>query len=346
MRFPRPIRKGDAIGVTAPSSGITDPLDLVRQSSAVSQLGLRGYDVRMTRNVFTDEGGRSSSGGEKCEQFASLLRDPDVGCIVAAKGGDYQIDMLPIFDWGLWEQEPKWFQGYSDNTVLAFKATAEHDIASIYAGNFSDFGMRPWHRSIEDDLALLEGKASQFQSYPFHEDGFHDRVTGTEAVSDDSPTWWMAQYCEERFSGRLIGGCMDVLEWFVRTDSADPSRFIGDYGSDGIVWYMETYDMDADRVRKMFSLMGEKGWLKDASGFVFGRPLFFEGEYIDTVMDCISDLEVPAVFDADVGHKAPRMPFVNGALADFAVSDGACTLKYAFRRLGNGYNINPRSEWR
>ena len=334
MKFPRPIRPGDRIGVTAPSSGITDPLDTVRFESAVGALGSRGYDVVATPNVLTcDADGRSSSGEEKVAQMNSLLADGDVSCIFAAKGGDHQIEMLPHMDWGLWESRSVWFQGYSDNTVLAFKATAEHDIATVYAGNFCDFGMRPWHRSISDDIELLEGSRKEFSSYGFHEDGFHDRETGLEPISEDSPTWWKAPYCEESFQGRLIGGCMDVLEWFVRKKTADPSKFIEDYGPDGIVWYMETYDMDAARVGNALSMMEDAGWFEDVSGFVFGRPLFFSGgEYSDAVMDIIADHEVPAVFDADVGHKAPRMPFVNGALSKFVVSEGACRLTYRFDR--------------
>ena len=340
MKYPRPIRKGDILGVTAPSSGVTDPLDLVRMQHGVDALVARGYAVLQTPNVFTnDDQGRSSPAEQKVEEFNSLLENPDVSCIFSAKGGDWQYEMLPLVDWSLWESNPKWFQGYSDNTVLGFKATAEHDVATMYAGNFGDFGMDPWHISITDDIEVLEGTRDRVSSYEFHEDGFHDRVTGLETVSDDSRTWWKTSYCDERFSGRLLGGCMDVLEWFCLKDTADPSRFIESYGGEGIVWFMETYSMDAARIGRMFKAMREKGWLKDASGFIFGRPLMFGGEfafdedsYIDSVMDAIADLEAPAVFDADVGHKAPRMPFVNGARADVSVSSGACEIRYSFKR--------------
>ena len=61
MIIPRPIRKGDTLGVTAPSFGVDDPLDAARFSNAKSKLAARGYRVRETPDVYTaDETGRSA----------------------------------------------------------------------------------------------------------------------------------------------------------------------------------------------------------------------------------------------------------------------------------------------
>jgi len=343
MIIPRPIRRGDTIGVTAPSAGVTDPLDLVRMLSAVSNLGARGYRVRATPNCFTsDEDGRSSPAEEKVRQIRSLLEDDSVTAIVSAKGGDYQHETIRLIDWDAVTDNPKWFQGYSDNTVLGFKATVEHDIATVYAGNFGDYGMIPWHRSIEDNLAVLEGRNPVQRSYPFHEDGFHDRVTGTEAVADDSPTVWRCTEDDAVIEGRLVGGCMDVLDWYVRTGNCDPAGFVEEYSGEGLIWFMETYDMDRDRVGRMFRLMAEKGWFKGVAGFVFGRPLFYRGgDYVEDVSGMLSSYGVPLLFDADVGHRAPRMTLVNGAPAELRFSGGGCSLAM---RLRGGKNNPPTSK--
>ena len=81
--------------------------------------------------------------------------------------------------------------------------------------------------------------------------------------------------------------------------------------------------------RKMLSGMSKDGWFEGVNGFVFGRPLFYEGsDYMETVTDALSEYGVPLVFDADVGHKAPRMTFINGAESRFDIRDGACHLEY------------------
>lgn len=333
MRFPRFLSEGDRIGVTAPSCGVTEPTDINRFDHAKAVLGSMGHPVVETSNVYTaDEMGRSSPADQKVRELFSLLQDPTVGAVIAAKGGDYQCEMLLHMDWDLLERYPKWMQGYSDNTVLLFKITAEHDIATIYGGNFGDFGMEPWHRSITESLEFLEGKRTEQISFPFHEVGFSDRVTGLEPMRDDEPTVWRSSCGNVSFSGRLIGGCMDVLEWYHRKATASPKRFNDLYSEDGTVWYMETYDMDEKRITRMLDGMTEDGWFDGVRGFVFGRPLFFSGDdYMGMVTDALSGFDVPMLFDADVGHKAPRMTFINGALATFDFKNGACKLSYEFR---------------
>ena len=90
--------------------------------------------------------------------------------------------------------------------------------------------------------------------------------------------------------------------------------------------------MDDDSIRRMFSRMEKNGWFERVSGFVFGRELFYEGDdYKGIVSDCLSSYDVPMIFGADVGHKAPRMVFVNGVLAEFDICNGGCTITYELR---------------
>ena len=332
MKFPRFLSAGDAIGVTAPSFGVTDPTDINRFRNAIRRLEERGYRVIETPDVYTaDETGRSAPADQRVRELYSLLADPSVAYIVSAKGGEYQHEMLLHMDWDLMSRSPKWIQGYSDNTVLLFKITTECDVATIYGGNFGDYGMDPWHRSITENMEVIEGSRTSQTSFPYHEVGFADRVTGLEGLREEAPVEWVSPSGDVRFSGRLIGGCMDVLEWFHRKATADPRGFIRKYADDGIVWYMETYDMDESRISRMLNGMSDDGWFENVTGFVFGRPLFFKGEdYIGTVCDALSGFDVPKVFGADVGHKAPRMTFINGAVADFDVHGGSCELTYAF----------------
>ncbi len=167
-------------------------------------------------------------------------------------------------------------------------------------------------------------------SFQRHAEGFTDRVTGLEPFPEDADTVWRSNVGDVRFGGRLIGGCMDVIEWFVKRDKADPTGFVERYSDDGIVWYLETYAMDEARVRETLRLMDEKGWLEHCTGMVFGRELFYDGPatYSDAVLAEVGAMEVPVLFDADVGHKAPRMAFINGAKAEFDHADGGCSLRY------------------
>lgn len=331
MRYPRYLRSGGTIGVTAPSMGVTDETDRNRFRNARRKLSECGYSVKETTDVYTDYdgSGRSASAEQRASELCSLFSDPEVDVIVSAKGGDYQEELEQFMDWDAVEENPKWFQGYSDNTNTAIRMTVEHDIASIYAGNFGDFGMDPWHRSVSDELKFLEGRLESQSSFPMHEVFFSDRVTGTEPLNCTEDTVWESD--SDHVSGRLIGGCMDVIEWMHRKKNLDIDGFLDKYCSDGILWYMETYEMNEQRIRDMLSGMIDDGWFEGASGFVFGRPLFYDGsDYGRVVREELEPLKVPVVTGADVGHKAPRMVFVNGAIAHLTIADGQAELRYRF----------------
>ena len=140
MKYPGFLSKGDVIGVTGPSAGVTEATDRARFANARRRLEERGYGVVETPDTFMcDEQGRSAPAEQRVEEMDSLYEDGSVKAIYAASGGDYEFEMLPLMDWDLIESNPKWFQGYSDNTTLLFKITAEHDVATVYGGNYGDF---------------------------------------------------------------------------------------------------------------------------------------------------------------------------------------------------------------
>ena len=180
MKFPRFLSAGDAIGVTAPSFGVTDPTDINRFRNAIRRLEERGYRVIETPDVYTaDETGRSAPADQRVRELYSLLADPSVAYIVSAKGGDYQHEMLLHMDWDLMSRSPKWIQGYSDNTVLLFKITTECDVATIYGGNFGDYGMDPWHRSITENMEAVNTPLAPLATMP----QITDRATFTISAS-------------------------------------------------------------------------------------------------------------------------------------------------------------------
>ena len=330
MIIPEFLRIGDTIGVTAPSYSAVEENDGIRFRNARKKLSEAGYNTFLTPDVFGfGEEDERAPPELRAKELESLFNDDNIKVIISAKGGDYEHEILDVFDWSSAERNPKWIQGYSDNTSFLLKYTVEHDVATVYCGNFGDFGMDVWHRSIYEDLFFLEGRLKEQISFKYHEAGFHDRITQLEGFYDDEPTVWDSSVGDVTIKGRLLGGCMDILAMFAREGSLDVRSFYDRYPDDDVIWYMETFAMKDDSIRRMFSRMEKNGWFERVSGFIFGRELFYEGEdYRKVIKDCLSSYDVPVIFGADVGHKAPRMVFVNGVKAEFCIWDGTCTLTY------------------
>ncbi len=145
MRYPDFITEGSWIGITAPSDGNRKETDFIRLENGIKQLTNAGYVVIETGHVRKSDKGRSTTGKIRAREFEELLLNKKVEWIISAKGGDFLMEMLSELNFELIQSNPKWIQGYSDNTGITFTVTTNCQIATLYGCNFNDFGMEPWH---------------------------------------------------------------------------------------------------------------------------------------------------------------------------------------------------------
>ena len=334
MIFPKLLQKGDWIGVTALSHPIDDPLDQYRFNHAANQIARAGFGAAFTNNVFqpADKFGRSGSGEDKALEFNALLVEDKVKAIISAAGGDFQMEMLQYIDLDLFKANPKWVQGYSDNTAILYYLATKADIATAYGCNFSDFGMEPWDESVKRSLGVLTGSVKIQESFDMYQDGFKQRVTGLEGYSKDKPVFWRTLDGKNAlFQGRLLGGCMDVILNMIGTPYDGTMDFIDRYKKDGIIWYLESFDLGFERMMEGLWKMRSLGFFEGARGILFGRPMYyqtqtFEGRtlpsYAEVLEERLGDLDIPIIMDADIGHKGPQFVMINGAAARVEARDG------------------------
>ena len=342
MLYPKNLEWGDKIGVTAPSSGFTEEADRIRLESGISHFNKLGYPVIVTENVRKCEKGRSGDGPSRAKECMDLFLTSEVGAIFAASGGDYLVEMLPYLDFEVIRKNPKWVQGFSDNTGLVFTLTTNLDMATIYGYNFSSFGMEKWHSSLHDNISLLEGRNIIQQSAQYHQDGYYPRITGLEEFVLTQETRWVNIWPKRRMNGeelvmhgRALGGCLDVCLSLVGTRYDKVREFSRRYKQDKILWFLESYDLNTEALIRGLWQLREAGWFEYASGFVFGRPCMYESHtdtsYGEAVLSVLGDLDMPIILDADVGHKPPQFAMMNGAIACVRSVDGTGSIIFERR---------------
>lgn len=353
MIYPDFIAKNDLIAVAAPSDGNREITDYNRLDNAVLNFRNRGFQVIEGPLVRKSEKGRSGSGKDRGEELNKLLENKDVKWIVGTKGGDFLVEMLPYFDYEAIKKHPVWYQGFSDNTGLTFTITTLCDIATIYGNNFNSFGMSEWHPSLESNLKVLkgenplpggdilavgtslEGKAVSQDSFDLYEDGYYDRITGLEGYVLTKPVILkqIAGKEGEPVTGRLLGGCLDVLLNLCGTRFDNTASFIEQYKEDGILWYLESFALSSDSLTRGLWQLKEAGWFQYAKGFVFGRPAFYEENYGISYEEAVTSVlkDVPLIINADIGHKAPSITVVNGSMGSFVCRDGRGSLTMEYR---------------
>lgn len=335
MILPKWLKKGDTIGVVATSNGVGKELDKMRFFSAKKKIEELGYQVVFSEDVFSsDEKGRSSSGENRGRLWNQMIEDDTISVLVAAKGGDVLFEMLSYVDFDKIKEHPKWFQGYSDNTSLIHAITTNCDIATIYGNHFGDFGMKDWHVSVQNNWDILQGKWVKQQSFLEYEDGFSERVTGLEGYLTDKMVCWKNGFGEKKveIEGRTVGGCLDVLLDIAGTKYDGTLNYIEKYSDSGILWYLESFDTSSEKLIMGLWKLKELGWFRNANGIVFGRPLFYKTytntSYQEAAESILKDLQIPLIFDADIGHKTPQFTMINGVRARIVSEEGKGSLTY------------------
>lgn len=320
LRFPAPLRPGDVVGVTSPSSGVSAAL-AARLEAALATVRAAGFEVRVGR-CMDGESHVSASAAERAAELQSMLLDPVVRAIVPPWGGETAIDLIDLLDWdAIGLAEPTWMVGYSDISTIVTPLTLLTGWATIHGQNLMDTPYRSL-AGLTDWLQIVQMPtgASFAQTSPgAHRQGFVDYATHPE-VSEfvlDVPSRW------ERLDqpgagldvqGRLIGGCIETLVNLAGTRFL-PTHALASLG-DPLVVFVEAAGDDAATICRNLHGMRLAGFFDEAAAVLVGRTYAPDSPTLtqqEAVLDALSPLGVPILGGVDCGHWAPYMPLVNGA---------------------------------
>ena len=338
MIYPEFIKKGDTIGITAPSAGSENEIDIKKLNMAEEKLKDLGFTIEETENCRKDTGtGRSSSKEERAKQLNKLFIEEKTKAIIGLAGGEFLIEMLPYVDFKNILNNPKWLQGYSDITGLLFPITTMLNLATIYSNNFKTFAMKDWHRSIKENLEILQGNLIKQYSYDLYEDIRAERINGDEPYNLTEKVRWEGINEEEniKMQGRMIGGCLDVILCLIGTKYDNTKNFIEKYKKDGIIWFLDNCELSSESlVRAMFQLK-EAGYFKYTKGIVFGRSGIekscYNISFKNAIKSSLEELNVPIIINADIGHKPPQMTIINGAIARIELNAGKGSIEFKLK---------------
>lgn len=339
MKYPLWIQKNDTIGVTAPSSGIINPLKQKRLDYAIKNFRNLNFQILETSNTRQDKKGKSSSSKMQAKELESLIKNSKVKAIICATGGDFLNEMLDELNWTILKNNPKWIQGYSDPTSLLYILTTKYDIATIYSNNFGAFGMSKWHPSLIQNIDILKGKNVIQSPFPKYEkNGLELRIGNEEYNLDTKVKYHLLskKQNEINISGRLIGGCLDCLLNICGTEYDATKEFLEKYKKDGFIWYLENAELSMESLRRELWQLKKSGWFQYVKAFLFGRSYSQKSYYGFTesqvIKETLKEFNVPIISNMDFGHVPPRMTLINGAIAHLKYQDEKITLEMEYKK--------------
>jgi muramoyltetrapeptide carboxypeptidase LdcA involved in peptidoglycan recycling len=326
LRFPAPLRPGERIGVTSPSSGASGA-EAVRIDFAIAWLRHRGYEV-VVGQCMDGSAHVSAPREQRAAELTAMLVDPAIRAVVPPWGGVTAVDLVDLLDYdAIAAAEPTWVVGYSDSSTWMLPLTLRTGLATLHGDNLADTpyaapeGLTHWL-----ELAASTEPVTQRDSgvvadwWRFEEDpsatSWKQVGTGSWVLIDGRGGGGSLDV-----TGRLIGGCIETVGVLAGTPYGDVAAFGREHGP--LIVYLEASDDEAFTICRHVHGMRLAGWFDDAVAVLVGRTPApgSEGGFgqADAVADAMADLRVPVVLDLEIGHVPPHLPLVNGALARVVV---------------------------
>lgn len=296
--FPKSLKKGDKIAIISPAGAVT-PEQL---KNGIELIKSKGYEPVLGKNIYQNFANGYNYAGTEKQRIHDLnwaFNDDEFSAIWATRGGYGCQHLIEHIDFKNFRNNPKWYIGYSDNTVLQ-SFLAKKNIASIHGQTIktSSFGVTP--ESYEGIFEILKGK---FPKYSIKTNGFN-RAGSAE--------------------GKLVGGNLALVYALLGTkycfDLKDNILFIEDIGE-------QYYSLD-----RMLMSLELAGVFRKISGLVIGGMTnmgdeksnkrydeSFDDLAYQIISERIKNYDFPVMFGFPNGHIKENLPLIIGAKAKLDV---------------------------
>ena len=161
-------------------------------------------------------------------------------------------------------------------------------------------------------------------------------LTGLTTEEIKNVKWKTLDDKEVNVSGRIIGGCLDIIDSLAGTKYDGTKTFNEKYQDDGIIWYFDNCDLSMEDVIRTLWKLNELEYFKYTKLIIFGR---FGNE--NSILDydvktaltdsVISSLNIPIIYDSDISHKAPCLTIINGSIANVKCVKGKGEISFELR---------------
>ena len=170
--IPNRLKKGDTIGVIAPSNSIdADDKDFIEKSSKLFED--LGFKIKFGEFVSSHSLGYSASPIEKAKDINNMFADPEVKAIFCVKGGENSNTTFDYLDYELIKNNPKIICGFSDSTSITNVITSKTGLVTFSGPTFksltsweTDYGFKEVVKRFVDknlELGVLEDKYETFR---------------------------------------------------------------------------------------------------------------------------------------------------------------------------------------
>ncbi|WP_100657438.1 S66 family peptidase [Alteromonas flava] len=331
--YPRPLREGSTIAITAVSSGLTSA-HKARFENVLNYLTQRGYQVKVGECLWVEQNGVSASAHARARELMNFLLDDSIDVIAPPWGGELAIELLPLLDYdALAQGRPKWFMGFSDISTLAVVLHAKLGWSTVHCANLMDLVASNTDPLLVQTLDCLHTAAGEcFTQYSsLHHTRDWPAITEDSAatIKPSLETRWRWLDPSEKhhtIEGRLIGGCWDTLQHLFNTEFL-ALKELRERSKEPLILFLENAEMTPFQLSRVLMAMQFRGVFEAIDALLVGRhypTISAESSYdFDTFLrQQLARYSIPTIVDMDIGHAPPNLTLVNGARCQIQLSNG------------------------
>ena len=323
---PKKLAPGDCVATISPSwGGAGEPELKWRYEQGVKRLEeVFGLKVIAMPNSLRGAAYLYNNPKARAEDLMMAFKDPSIKCIIANIGGEDSIRLLPYIDFDIIRKNPKILMGYSDVTI-AHLFCLKARISSFYGpAILTDFA---------ENVEMHSYTVQSIQQTLFSDEVIGEIVPSKEWTSEHLE-WTEANKNQSRtmqpnkgyellqgtgiVQGRLIGGCIEVLE-FAKGTALWPEE---KYWENSILFFETSENQpNPSLLRYWLRNYGVQGILHKANGIIFGKPQdekYYE-EYKEEILKVMKEFgleDLPILYNMNFGHTEPKFILPIGALAE------------------------------
>jgi len=154
--FPKSLKKGDKIAIVSPA-GAVEPSQLEK---GIEMIRNKGYEPVLGKHLYSSfSKGYNYAGTEeqRIQDINWAFNDNEIAAVWASRGGYGCQHLLESIDLKNFSENPKWYIGYSDNTVIQ-SYLLKKGFASVNGQTIKTSSFGVTDESYELIFDILKGK--------------------------------------------------------------------------------------------------------------------------------------------------------------------------------------------
>ena len=290
MIRPKPLKKGDKIGLIGTSS----PISQDRIEPSIKAMEDLGFEVVLGESCRQCHGFLSGRDDVRAKDINKMFKDESIKGIFAIRGGYGASRLLDMLDYNMIKKNPKVFAGYSDVTALHNVLNEKCKLITFH----TPMASTEFYKGV-DDYTMNYFKKNIFTDKPL---GILKNPDGQEIKT----------LVSGKAKGTLVGGNLSLVASSMGTQY--------EINTKGKILFLEDVSEDPYKIDRMLLQLKQCSKFKDAAGIILGAWTGCEAKKGDTSLSLMEIFEeliktenTPTIYNLACGHCIPTMSIPLGA---------------------------------